>query len=31
MKKYVEDMNASFPREGYERKERPLCSVEQLK
>lgn len=31
MKKYVADMNVSFHREGSERKERSLCSVEQLK
>ncbi len=31
MKKYVADMNVSFCREVSKRKERSLCSVEQLK
>ncbi len=31
MKKYVADMNVSFRREVSKRKERSLCSVEQLK
>ncbi len=31
MKKNVADMNVSFRREISERKERSLCSVEQLK